>query len=157
MIAADAGVDPALVLHYFGSKADLFAASVDMPVSPSTELGALARTDPSLLGAAILRTIFGIWDRPDGLNAWLGLLRSATSDPRAARMLREFLASAIIEPLAGTLDVPDADRRVALAASQIMGLGMARYAIELEPLATAATDDIVSTLAPALQHLLTSS
>lgn len=122
---------------------------------PSVELAALAGTDRSRLGEAILRMIFGVWERPDARRAWLGLLRSAVTDPGAARMLREFLAGTVIEPLAARLDGPDADRRVALVASQILGLGMARYAIELEPLATAGADDLVALLAPALQRLLT--
>jgi AcrR family transcriptional regulator len=154
-IAADAGVDPALVLHYFGTKADLFAASIDMPISPTEEIAALARSDPDRLGEAILRTLSTLWEQPEARAAWLGLIRSAASDRRAARMLREFLAATVVRPLAGALDVPDADRRIALVASQIVGLGMTRYVIELPPLAEAPIDEVVATLAPVLQHILT--
>jgi AcrR family transcriptional regulator len=155
MIAADAGVDPALVLHYFGNKVDLFAAAVDLPIPPSEPLAVLARTDPARLGEAILRTVLAVWEVPERLAAWLGLIRSAASDERAARMLREFLTSTIFGPVADMLDVDEADRRVALVASQVVGLGMARYVIALEPLATASTDDLVTTISPVLQHYLT--
>jgi AcrR family transcriptional regulator len=154
-IAADAGVDPALVLHYFGNKADLFAAAVDLPVPPSGPLAVLASADPARLGEAILRTVLTIWEVPERLAAWLGLIRSAASDERAARMLREFLTSTILGPVADALDVADADRRVALVASQVVGLGIARYVVALEPLATASSDELLTTIGPVLQHYLT--
>lgn len=154
MIASEAGVDPSLVMHYFGTKADLFAASVDLPLSPSVEVPALT-TDPSRLGESILRTMMGVWDNPDHRNAWLALLRSATSDAGAARNLREYLTSSILAPLADALDAPDADMRVALVACQIVGLGLTRYAIEVEPLVGASDDEVVALLAPALQQTLT--
>lgn len=154
MIASEAGVDPSLVMHYFGTKADLFAASVDLPLAPSVEVPALSN-DPSHLGEAILRKTLRVWENPDHRSAWLALLRSATSDAGAARMLREYITSSILTPLADALDTPDADMRVALASCQIVGLGLTRYAIEVEPLASASDDEVVALLAPALQQTLT--
>jgi len=156
-IARDAGVDPALVLHYYGSKADLFAAAMrlPLPLAQSGELADLARRDPERLGEAVLRTVFAVWEDEAGLAAWLGLIRSAVADERAAAMLREFLADAIFHPIAEALDAPEADRRVALVATQIVGLGIARYVLRLEPVATATPEALIATIAPTLQRYLT--
>jgi hypothetical protein len=128
---------------------------VDLPISVRHGLALLAETDPDALGETMLRTIAGVWEDPDGLAAWLGLLRSAVVDERAATMLREFLASAILGPVAQRLGADDADRRVSLAASQIVGLGIARYVVRLEPLASAPMDEVVASVAPTLQRYLT--
>ena len=154
-IAAEAGVDPALVLHYFGNKADLFAAAVAMPVAPSEALAALASVERDRLGETILRLIVGIWDDPDALAVWLGLIRSATSDPDAARMLQEFLANVILDHIGHLLDEPDAALRVSLVASQVVGLGVARHVVRLEPLASASSDELVAAVGPTLQRYLT--
>lgn len=154
-IAAEAGVDPALVLHYYGSKADLFVAAVHLPVNVRDGLATLSETEPDQLGEAMLRTVAGVWEHPDGLAAWLGLLRSAVADERTATMLREFLTSAILAPVAQRLGTPDAPERLSLAASQIVGLGIARYVVRLEPLASAPMDDVVAAVAPTLQRYLT--
>jgi hypothetical protein len=76
-------------------------------------------------------------------------------DERAATLLREFLASAVFDPVTRRLDVPDAHRRVALAASQVVGLGIARFAVRLEPLASMPEDELVAAVAPTLQRYLT--
>jgi AcrR family transcriptional regulator len=154
-IAADAGVDPALVLHYFGSKADLFAAAVHLPVVPSESLAELAATDRDQLGEAIVRLVTGMWDNPDDLAVWLGLLRSATTDERAADTLREFITTGILEQIGRLLDTPDAELRVALVGSQILGLGIARHVLRIEPLASASAKQLVATVAPNLQRYLT--
>jgi AcrR family transcriptional regulator len=154
-VARDAGVDPALVLHYYGNKADLFAAAVAMPVAPSEALAALASVERDRLGETILRLIVGIWDDPDALAVWLGLIRSATSDPDAARMLQEFLANVILDHIGHLLDEPDAALRVSLVASQVVGLGVARHVVRLEPLASASSDELVAAVGPTLQRYLT--
>jgi hypothetical protein len=128
---------------------------VDLPISVSDGLAVLAETELEGLGEALLRTITTVWEDPDGLAAWLGLVRSAVADERAAAMLREFVASAILAPVAQRLESDDAARRVSLAASQIVGLGIARYVVRLEPLASAPMDEVVASVAPTLQRYLT--
>jgi tetracycline repressor-like protein len=139
-------------------------AAVDLPISVRDGLALVAETEPETLGETLLRTIAAVWEDPDGLAAWLGLLRSAVVDERAAAMLREFLASAILAPVAARLgsadaadpvDTVDTARRVSLVASQIVGLGIARYVIRLEPLASAPMDEVVAAVAPTLQRYLT--
>jgi Tetracyclin repressor-like, C-terminal domain len=129
---------------------------VDLPIGNYRDgLARLAETEPEALGETMLRTLATVWEDPDGLAAWLGLLRSAVVDERAAAMLREFLASAILGPVAQRLGSDDASRRVSLAASQIVGLGIARYVVRLEPLASAPMDEVVASVAPTLQRYLT--
>jgi len=157
-IAADAGVDPALVLHYFRSKADLFAAAMQVPIPVDTARQLVEQAsdgDIGQLGEALLRTVLAVWEDPDGRAAWLGMLRSAVADERAAAMLREFLVDVLLRPAAEALGGADAERRLALAASQIVGLGVIRHVVELEPLASAPPDDLVAAVAPTLQRYLT--
>jgi Tetracyclin repressor-like, C-terminal domain len=111
--------------------------------------------EPTALGEAILRAILDLWDDPQALDAWLGLVRSAVTDDRAATMLREFLSAAILGPVAARLGTDDAAHRVSLVASQLVGLGIARHALRIEPLASASTDQVVTAVAPTLQRYLT--
>lgn len=155
VVAAEAGVDPALVFHYFATKADLFAAAARMPPVVAGIADRLAGLRPDQLGEAILRTLVELWSEPDALAAWVSLVRAAMGDERAAAMLREFLTDVILAPLATALDVPDADRRLALVASQVVGLGVARHVLAVEPLASAPGDDLVEAVAPTIQRYLT--
>lgn len=154
-IAADAGVDPALVLHYFGSKADLFAAAVSLPIVPSEDLAFVSAVERDRLGESIVRLIVGVWEQPPAREAWLARLRSATSDPQYAQMLREFLVETLSAQLGPVLDTPDLELRLSLAASQVVGLGLARYVIRFEPLASLSTDELVAAVAPNIQRYLT--
>lgn len=156
-IAADAGVDPALVLHYYGNKADLFAAAVRLPLTPSDSFAVLEPVDRDDLGEAILRLVLAVWENPATLAAWLGLIRSATTDDDAARLLRDLVTSVITDRMGELLHLDDADAayRVSLAGSQIVGLGIARHVLRLEPLASAPTTELISAVAPTLQRYLT--
>lgn len=154
-IAADAGVDPALVIHYFGTKVGLFTAAMQVPDALPRAVETLQGTDRDQLGEAILRTVLGLWSDPDTLDAWLGLLRSAMSDDRAAAMLREFMTAAVLSRLEALLGVDDAGYRMELVASQIVGLGIVRHVLRVEPLASASDDELVATVGPTLQRYLT--
>jgi AcrR family transcriptional regulator len=156
-IATDAGVDPALVLHYYGSKADLFAVAMQVPIPIDTarELVERSAGDREQLGEALLRVVLAMWEDPDGRAAWLGMVRSAVADERAAAMLREFLVDVLLRPAAGALGGADAEQRLALVASQIVGLGVVRHVVGLEPLASATPDELVAAVAPTLQRYLT--
>jgi AcrR family transcriptional regulator len=156
-VAADAGVDPALVLHYYRNKADLFAAAVRLPLTPSESFAVLEPVDRDDLGDAVLRLVLAIWEDPDSLAAWLGLIRSATTDDDAARILRDLVTSVIVDRMGDLLHIDDSETayRVSLVGSQIVGLGIARHVLRLEPLASASTTDLVSAVGPTLQHYLT--
>jgi AcrR family transcriptional regulator len=155
-IATAAGVDPALVHHYFGTKDQLFLAAVDAPADPAELLPEVLAGGPDTLGVNILRTFLRVWDGP-ARPAALALVRSAVGSEWTARLLREFLTSRILRRVVATLDVPAAEQeaRGALVASQLVGLVMTRYVLRLEPLASASADSLVAAYAPTLQRYLT--
>ena len=155
-IAAAAGVDPALVHHYFGTKDALFLAAVEAPADPADLLPEVLAGHPDGLGERILRMFLRMWDGPIQ-SAGLALVRSAVANEWTARLLREFLVTRVIRRVVGTLDVPPEEReaRGSLVASQLVGLIMARYVLRIEPLASASRESLVAALAPTLQRYLT--
>jgi AcrR family transcriptional regulator len=154
-IAADAGVDPALVHHFFGTKERLFVAAMRFPVVPSQILRRVAGVEPERLGETIVRTVLGVWEAQDTRAQSLALLRSAVTNEQAATMLRGFVTSAILGTIADVVPAEDAEYRAALAASQVLGLGIARFVIAIEPLASAPLEDVVAAVAPTVQRYLT--
>lgn len=161
-IAADAGVDPALVHHFFGTKERLFAAAVRLPVVPgeliSSALAAGARDPGGSLGEHLVLTALSAWDITEIRDTILGLLRSAATSDQALIMLREFVTEAIVGRLsaaAGTADPAQARYRAALVASQVVGLGIARQVLGLEPLAGADRAELAAAVGPTLDRYLT--
>ena len=155
-IATAAGVDPALVHHYFGTKDALFLAAVEAPADPEDLLPEVLAGGPDALGVNIVRMFLRVWDGP-ARPAGLALIRSAVGSEWTARLLREFLVARVLRRVVATLDGPAEEReaRGALVASQLVGLVMARYVLRLEPLASASAESLVAALAPTLQRYLT--
>jgi AcrR family transcriptional regulator len=153
-VAAEAGVDPALVIHYFGSKQQLFLAAVDLPFRVSDLLERLQNGPRGKVGERVARFALDVLADPEGRARWTGMIRAAASDPDAAAILRDVLTRRIFQPLAEALGSDDAQLRANLASSQIVGLVMARYVIGIEPLASARDDTILSAIAPTLQRYL---
>ncbi|MDG4796602.1 TetR family transcriptional regulator [Micromonospora sp. WMMD1082] len=155
-IAASAGVDPALVHHYFGSKDQLFLAAMRAPVDPRELLPAVLTGDRDGLGERLVRAFLTVWDSPAG-TAGVALLRSAVSNEWTARLLREFLTTQVLRRVLDHLDVDPAELplRGALVASQLIGLGMMRHVIRLEPVASATPETLVAAIGPTVQRYLT--
>ena len=153
-IAQRAGVDPAMVNHWFGGKDGLFAAAMEFPVNPVEVLRAVSAGDPEQTGERVLRTFLTVWDASRG-GALIGLIRSVSSHEGAARMLREFVSRAILAGVVTPIAPDRPELRAALCATQISGLAMVRYVLRLEPLASADQDTVVAAIAPNLQHYLT--
>lgn len=154
-IAADAAVDPALVHHYFGAKRDLFAAVLDIPVSPSFVGEVLAAAPTDELGERILRTFLRVWDQAAHRERLQILLRTAASDEDAARTIREFLVDALLGAVTERLGVEDAGLRATLVASQLIGFAFLRYLLQIEPLASASHERVIAAYAPTVQRYLT--
>lgn len=166
-IAADAGVDPALVHHFYGTKEELFAAAMELPAVPSERIGAMLAAErakwgpkfPDHLGETLVRTVLTVWGAVDVSSVFLSLLRSAPTNEHATTMLREFVTRTILvmlEQAAGSdLDPRERKYRAALVASQVVGLGFTRYVLQLEPLATASTEDLAAAIGPTIQRYLT--
>ena len=155
-IATAAGVDPALVHHYFGNKDKLFLAAVDAPADPADLLPTVLAAPRDQLGAAVVHMLLHVWDGP-ARPAGLALIRSAVSNEWTAKLLREFLVSRVLRKVVSTLGFdPDVRAaRASLVASQLIGLVMTRYVLKLEPLASASHDSIVAAIGPNVQRYLT--
>ena len=161
-IAADAGVDPALVHHFYGTKERLFAAAIQLPVVPGELIGgvlAAGAAEPGReLGEQFARVALDAWESGEIRDAFLGLLRSAATSEQALTMLREFVTEAIVGRLAAAArgaDPAEARYRAALAASQMLGLAVARYVVGLEPLTAASRDELAAAIGPTLDRYLT--
>ena len=154
-IALRAGVDSALVHHYFGTKADLFAESVGSPIRPDLEVRTLLAGPRAELGASIVRYILETWERPDVRKRGVVMLRAALGSRVTAPLLAGFLSKELLGPIAAALEVPDAELRAALTASQIGGLIVTRYVLKLDAIASASVDDLVDRIGPTIQRYLT--
>lgn len=153
-IARVAGVDPALVHHYFGSKEHLFVAAMRLPIDPGKLLPALLAPGVEGLGERLVRTFLTVWDSPDLVDPFLGLLRGAMTHEKSAAMLREFIGQALVGRLTSGLDVDRPALRATLVGSHLFGLAFARYIIRIEPLASAGHEEVVAAIAPTLQRYL---
>lgn len=155
-IAAAAGVDPALVHHYFGSKRRLFIEAVQAPADPSVALRAVLDGGREGAGRRLATAFLTVWDGPGGERA-IALLRSAVTDESSAALVREFLVSQVLQPVLEHLDTPPSERplRASLLAGQLSGLALTRYVVHVQPLAGAPAPVVVDAVAPVLQHYLT--
>jgi AcrR family transcriptional regulator len=154
-IASEAGVDAALVVHFFGNKPSLLAEAIEWPFNPEVEMPKLLAGGRSEVGRHLVELVVKTWDDEGTRNPILTLLRAATTEPRAAELMGEFLRLKLFAPLMDRLGVDRADLRADLAISQLIGLGLARYVLRLEPLASAEAGETVGWIAPTVQRYLT--
>ena len=154
-IAARAGVDSALVHHYFGTKADLFAEAVGAPMRPDVDIPGLLAGPRDALGENIVRYVLDAWERPDVRKRGVVLLRSAVGNRLATPLLAGFLSRELIGRIAAQLDVPDAELRASLVASQVAGILIARHVLKLPAVAAASVDELVERIGPNVQRYLT--
>jgi len=154
-VAARAGVDPALVHHYFGTKQQLFVAAMEIPHDVAAVIPRALDGPLEELGLRIARFVLELWDSPEMHPLMLGIVRSAATDPVAAGMFRQVLAEGPFLALARATDRPDADLRATLVGSQLVGLAMARYIVKVDPIASADREVLVRAIGPTLQRYLT--
>lgn len=153
-IATRAGVDAAMVKHWFGSKEGLFAEAVlKVPFNPQQVIDGLLAGAPEKLGERIVRTFLAVWDAQGG-GVFVALVSSVASHEQAAHVLRDFLSTQIFSRVAAHAGTERAELRASLCASQLVGLGMVRYVLQLEPLASAPTETAVAAIAPTVQRYL---
>ncbi len=155
-IARAAGVDPALVRHYFGTKSELFAAAfVPLGVNPMARVAELAPQGPEALAEGLLRTALAVWDSPQGSKALRPVFAGLISADPKLRFFRDFLVQKVFGGAAKKLDVDHAELRVNLMASQVAGVLVAKVLLGLEPLASADHDTVVRIVKPTLVRYLT--
>lgn len=153
-IAARAGVDSALVHHYFGTKADLFAEAVGIPMRPDIDVPGILNGPRELVGERVVRYVLEAFEKPDVRRRGVVLIRTAIGSRLTTPLLAGFLSRELIGRIARTLDVDDAELRATLVASQIAGLLVARYVIKLPALAAASVDELVTRVGPTVQRYL---
>jgi len=153
-IAARAGVNHAMIGHFFGSKEDLFATAIDWPFDPAQDIPRVMAGDPDHVGPRLAQFFFEQLEAPRSRHTILTLLRSATSNENATRLLRDFAEREIATQIAACIDRPDAQMRSALIVSQLVGVTLMRHLIGLQPLTAAQRDAIVEPLGEALQSLI---
>jgi AcrR family transcriptional regulator len=153
-IATDAGVDQKLIAHYFGSKQQLFVSAIGLPIDPGVILPAVLAGGREGLAERLAGALVTVLEQPEVRERLTGIVRGAASSPEMARMMREFLARAVFEPLAASLDVEQPLLRATLVGSQVVGLLMARYVVAVEPLASLPSQALAAAVAPTLERYL---
>ncbi|MER6996482.1 TetR family transcriptional regulator [Streptomyces sp. NPDC000410] len=154
-IAKAAGVDPALVHHYFGTKDEVFAAAIEVSFEPALAIPVILGAGTEDIGERLARYFLGVWENPATRAPLLAVIRSALTYEAAAKVLRGFVLRRLLERVAADLDVPNPTFRAELAASHMVGIAILRYVIKAEPLASVDTEEIVALVAPTLQRYLT--
>lgn len=158
-IAANAGVDPALVHHYFGTKEQLFLAVVQPPVNPADLVPRIVAGDPAKLGERLVTTFISMFESPVTAPAFEALLRGAFANRLSGKLIREFFAVQIlrrvVRELDAVVDAAELPLRANLAASQLLGLAATRYILKFEPIATVPRETVIAAVAPTLQRYLT--
>jgi AcrR family transcriptional regulator len=154
-VAREAGVDPALVAHFFGTKHQLFVDVVELPFDPDQVLPVLFAGQPEEIGRRFADFLLTTLENPEARRRLTGLVRAAASEPDAARMVRELITREVFARVVDALGVNDAHLRATLLGSQVVGLIMARYVIGIEPLASLPPDAVAAAIAPNLQRYLT--
>lgn len=155
-IAADAGVDVAMVYYFFGNKEGLFTAStLTGPEHPLHQLATLLDDGTERIGERLVRRFLEHWEEGAVFEPFLTMWRSAAIHPEARKVLHDSLAGPIAKRVAAEFGVADAELRVELVASHLAGLAFARYQLKIEPLASTTIEDLVGWLGPTLQRYLT--
>jgi AcrR family transcriptional regulator len=154
-VAAAAGVDSALVHHYFGTKEKLFAAAVRVPIDPMDIIGPLRETPVEELGHKIPSMLLPLWDSEVGAG-FIATLRSILAGSEV-NLFRSFISDVIAVEVGARIDNPPGSGiiRIQFVASQLVGVLMARYILDLEPFKSLPAEQIVETIAPNLQRYLT--
>ncbi|WP_435742450.1 TetR family transcriptional regulator [Microbacterium sp. PMB16] len=153
-IAVRAGVDSALVHHYFGTKADLFAEAVGIPLRPDIDVPGIIAGPRGEVGERLVRYVLEAFEQPDIRRRGVMLIRTAIGSRLTTPLLAGFLSRELIGRVAKALGVQDAELRATLVASQIAGLLLTRYVLKIAPIAAASVDELVGRIGPTVQRYL---
>ena len=153
-IADRVHVDPALLVHYFGSKEGLFLAALEVTVGPSALFSGLSALDVREAAELIVGRYLTVLDQEETRDVVLALVRSAVSSERAATMLREFLVGEMLACLSTLIDKPDGRLRASLVVAQLIGIAVLRHVVKLDAVVRASSDELVSLVAPVIEVYL---
>ena len=149
-VAAQAGVDASMVMRYFGSKAGLFTAAVTMDL----DIPDLRSVPPGGRGDLLVRLFVTRWEHPVHGDEMIAMLRAGVTSQIVAEQFQSVLSQLVTEPIAALGDERAAERGTLIAA-QLLGLGLCRYILRFEPLASMSADDVVAAVGPSVQRYLT--
>ena len=153
-VGAAADVDPRLVLHYFGSKRELFMESIRLPVDPDEFIERIYTGDPDGLAERVAHGLITTLEDPATQRSALAIIRAAASEPEAAEVIRAVLTERVMKPLISHIGSDHAELRATMVATQFVGMAMARYVVAVEPLASASPEQVVRALTPVIDHYL---
>ncbi|WP_396933719.1 TetR family transcriptional regulator [Mycolicibacterium sp.] len=154
-IAAAARVDPAMIRHYFGGKANLFRATVGWPFEPEQLRDRIVGDDACGLADWLTRVFFEAWENPETRTPLLAILRGAATHDDSAALVRQFIEHRLYPQIADQLGGPDAELRVDLAMAQLLGIAYLRHVLRIEPLASQSTEELIAHAIPVVRiHLL---
>lgn len=153
-VATRAGVDAALVHHYFGSKDDLFLAAMELPVDVRAVVGRVADGGVEGAGERLLTVFLSVWDDPELTPVLVGRVRQLL-EPGGERLLADGLIPVVFGPAGAALGVDAPEQRMPLVVSQMIGLILTRYVLGVEPIASMPADLVVATYGPTIQRYLT--
>ncbi|GII84441.1 TetR family transcriptional regulator [Sphaerisporangium siamense] len=151
-IAREAGVDPALVHHYFDTKEGIFVAALQLPVDPSKVLPLVIEGPREQIGERVVRFVLTLTADAQAREPILALMRSAMTNDKVVAMIREFMTHAVIGRVATGLGVPLI--RMEAAFAQMFGVILMRYVLRVEPVASVDAEELVALLAPTIQRYL---
>jgi AcrR family transcriptional regulator len=153
-VAAAAGVDPAMIRHYFGSKAELFRATMGWPFEPADIAARITAGDRGEIGERLTRVFFESWEQPESRAPLLAILRGAATHEESANLVRQFIQGQVYAHIAAALGAPDAELRIDLAMSQLLGIAYLRHILHVEPVASTPVDDLIERIAPIVNRHL---
>jgi len=153
-VAREAGVDPALVRHYFDSKSELFVESMRPPINLAAHAARMAEGDPALVGTRVMRFFVEVWDDPVRGPRIMSLMQAALEHTEVAEFVRHLIVEDVIQTVASAVGAKDPEKAAITAASQVFGLAMLRHAAHIEPLASEPSESIVARYGPIVTRLL---
>lgn len=151
-IATDAGVDASLISHYFGDKARLLVATMQLPVNPVEKIASVVDSGPDGMAERLLRTFLGAWD--PHRDAFSAMVRTTLGSGDGQAPMLQLARNVLITSLLTVLEGDDRELRANLIAGQLIGMATMRYVVRLEPLADASIDEVVRLCAPPMQQLI---
>ncbi len=150
-IAADADIDPSMVMRYYGNKEGLFDAALDIDLG----LPDLSLVDPDSFGEVLARRFLEIWETPPSNEVLMTLLRTVVTDESMVERVQQLFATQAMPMVLRVGDPADAPHRAGLVVSQILGLALCRYVLRIPSVVALTHDELVADVAPTLQRYLT--
>jgi AcrR family transcriptional regulator len=151
-IAANAGVDPGLLVHYFGTKEGVLREAGENTVQPGRLFQGLEGQNGRELAEQLVRRYLTVLDRDELRDVVMALVRSAVSSEHAAGMLRDLLLRELVTSLEPLIDVPDATLRASLIVAHLVGIAMLRHVARADAVVQASDEEIIDLVGPAIER-----